>query len=314
MSRTLKDVCQQDYFPKRISIRSKNTTRQYLYAIENFSRFLGRPATLDDLDEDTLTAWLKSLMDSGLAIDTCREKVRRVTALWNWCAKRRLVHMFPTLTLPPAPDPVPVAWTEDELRRLFDSARRENKMIGGVPGWLWWPAWLTFIYCTGERFGAAIRLRWEWLDLQNAMATIPANVRKGGRKRGVYWLWPECVALLRQIQEPRRELVFPWDRCQAMYWSDFNRILKRAGLPTGRKYKTHGLRATHATMVAVLGGDPSKSLMHGDDRTTKRHYIDPTKLRPHKMKLPLPLAEMPSAEPPRMAEPDSRDLAELAWL
>jgi integrase len=271
----LRDVCESLYFPRRITIRSENTRRQYFYAIDQFGEFLGRPATIADLDDDQLTIWLSSLMDRGLSIYTCREKVRRITALWNWCARRGLVPKFPTLVLPAAEDPTPRAWTREELSRLFDAASHENQPIAGIPGWDYWPARMGWYWFTGERYGATRDLCWEWIDLDRAVATVPAKVRKGRRKTAVYQLPPVLVEMLRKIVEPRRELVFPWAKCEAMYWKDFGRILKRAGLPDHRR-KSHALRVSHATWLELSGEDASRSLLHGDSSTTQRHYIDKT--------------------------------------
>jgi integrase len=290
---TLWQWCEQVYFPRRISIRSANTKRQYRYALEDFAEFLGRQPTLADLDDDALTVWLSSLMDRGLAVDTCREKVGRITALWNWLAKRGSVPKFPTLQMPAASDPSPTAWTKDELVRLFDAASRENKPICGIPGWHYWPARLAWYWWTGERYGATRDLRWQWVDLDQAVAVVPAKIRKGRRKHATYHLPAPLVELLRKIELPKRELVFPWDRSEGMYWKDFGRILRRAGLPEKRR-KSQALRISHATWLEVMGEDATRSLLHGDRQTTQRHYLD-ARFKP-------PIAPLfDPREPPRAA-------------
>ncbi|MCX7701338.1 MAG: site-specific integrase, partial [Gemmataceae bacterium] len=112
------------------------------------------------------------------------------------------------------------------------------------------------------------------VDLSRGVCVIPPEVRKGRRKAGVYHLPPELAADLAAIKDPARELVFPWPMSDASYWKHWDRILKNAGLPTGRKFKTHCLRVTHASWRKRLGDDPTKSLMHSDPATTARHYLD----------------------------------------
>lgn len=287
---TLWGICLHDYFPKRLEIRSEETRRQYNGALRQFAKHLGRQPVPSDLNDDTVVAWVKAMQDAGGSIYSIRERLGRVLTLWTWLAKRRRVETFPTISRPSGPEPEPFAWTEGELAKLFDAASRENGDIAGIPGWLWWPAWLAFVFNTGERYGAARQLRWKWVNLETGVVTIPATVRKGGKKRGVYTLWPEVIALLRKIEHPKRDLVFPFPWHAGSYYNHFNRILKRAGLPHGRKQKTHCLRATHATMKTVLGVDASRALGHSDAATTRRHYIDVRHLPADNVRLPLPLA------------------------
>lgn len=279
--RILWDLCVADYFPLRPTIRSENTRRQYKIALASFGAQLGRDATLADLTDDALTRWLTWLLrlEPPLSVNTIRERIGRVQTLWSWLAKRGVLRKWPTVIKPPPVDPLPQALTEEQLRRLFASAAEERGKIGGVPADLWWRSFLGFVWNTGERKGAALCVRCEWLRLNEPTpsVSIPPGVRKGGRKWGVYVLWPELVPLLKTClaATPPRELVWPWDRCEGSYYTSYNRILRDAEIPVSRKTKTHGLRVSHATWLKVAGGDPTAQLMHGDSATTQRHYLDP---------------------------------------
>lgn len=287
---TLLHAAESFYFPRKISLRSNKTKIQYVYAFRAFSAHLHREATLADLDDDVVTVWSVALLNQGLSAFTVREKVGRITALWNWLARKRIVDKFPTVEKITAPVIQPVAWREDELRRLFDSARKERGRVGGVPADLWWVSHFAFMFCTAERKSAALSVRPEWLDLNNLTCAIPANVRKGGRKPAVYHLWPELADLLRKsiAAMPGRELVWPWDRCEVVYYSRWSRILADAGLPTGRHRKAHSLRCTAATMLAALGGDATRALGHSSPETTQKHYIDTRLMPPEQAKLCIP--------------------------
>lgn len=279
MNAPLWQICTDDYFPLRPSIRCDNTRRQYKIALESFAEQLGRAATLADLTDDSITRWMTWLLGlrPALSVNTVRERVGRVQTLWTWLAKRGVVRQWPTVCRPPAVDPLPVALTEDQLRRLFASAAKERGRIAGVPADLWWRSFLGFVWNTAERKSAVLAVRCEWIDLARAIATIPPASRKGGRKWGVYQLWPELLPLLGEClaATPPRELVWPWDKCEASYYTSYNRILRGAEIPVSRKTKTHGLRVSHATWLKVMGGDPTRQLMHGDAATTQRSYLDP---------------------------------------
>lgn len=277
--KNLWEICVRDYFPLRPSIRCDNTRRQYKIAIESFAVQLGHDATLTDLTDDSLTRWMTWLLDlqPPLSINTVRERVGRVQTLWAWLARRGVVRKWPTLIKPPPADPLPTALTEDQLRRLFASAAKERGRVGGVPADLWWRSFLGFVWNTSERKSAVLAVQCTWLDMTRGLVTIPPNVRKGGRKWGVYQLWPELLPLIQDClaSTPPRELVWPWDRCEGSYYTSYNRILRDAEIPVSRKTKTHGLRVSHATWLKVAGGDPTAQLMHGDSATTQRHYLDP---------------------------------------
>lgn len=285
---SLWSICETTYFPRRLSIRSPKTRLDYRYAIADFGRSLGRQATLADLDDDAVTVWIGRMLDCTASVYTVREKAGRVLALWRWLAARRLVDRFPTVRLPAAPEVSPLAWDRGDLARLFEAAAWEPGFIGPVLARHWWMAMLGFAWSTAERYGAIMALRWEWVDLQRGVVVIPAASRKGRLKPATYFLWPEVVAALAKIQTPPRELVFPWDRSESCYYKRWDRILRRAGLPKGRRRKTHSLRVSHATWTAVAGGDATRALMHSDPATTKRHYIDCRLLPPDPNRLFVP--------------------------
>ena len=284
----LLSVCTDYFFPRRLELRSEKTRKLYRLAIANFGRHLGHAATLADLDDDLVTVWVGAQLDEPGSIYTVRERLGRILSLWRFLAARGKVSVWPTVRRPPAPDPVPVALTRDELRALFDAAMYEPGRIAGIRAGWWWQTYLAFVWSTAERRSAALSLRWEHCDLATGIAVIPPEARKGRRKAGVYRLWPEVVALIERMKMPPRELVFPWPVSEGRYFHNYGRILERAGLPNDRKHKTHCLRCSHATWTEVLGGNASRALMHSDPATTARHYIDSRLLPPEPVRLFVP--------------------------
>jgi integrase len=281
--RTLLEICESEYFVLNLKIRSPHTIYQYGIALRCFARSLGHEPTTADLHDDAITLWMGRLLrqtDPPLSVNTVRERVNRVLALWTWLAKRTVGMRWPTVVKPPAPETLPTALSEDQLRRLFKSAGKERGTILGIPAELWWVSYLAFVYNTAERKTAALSVKVAWLDLEQGTATIPPGVRKGGRKWGTYRLWPESLPLLRACldADPRRELMWPWPKCKQSYYVSYDRILRDAGIPVDRWHKTHSLRVSHATWLKVVGGDPTRKLMHDSAETTERHYIDPRHL------------------------------------
>jgi integrase len=278
--RKLWDLCTGLLFVRRTRIRSEQTRRHYRYALNDFDAYLGREATEADLDDDVVTGWLCDMLrrcddpENGGSVETANSKVGRVLTLWRFLADRFEIRTRPTVELQEAPDPVPVALDEYELRRLFEAAHCQPKSIAGIPARYWWPALFGFFFSTSERRGATLALRWEWVDLRRKVVTIPARVRKGKRKPGTYRLWDEVVWLLQRIMHPRREMVFPWDKSDTSYFKRYGQILIDAGLPNDRRHKSQCLRVTHNTWVKVMTGQHSPLLQHGSIATSEQHYED----------------------------------------
>jgi integrase len=304
-SDTLWSLCQKVYFPRRANT-GEETQRQYRYSIASFGRFLGRDPVFADLDDNLLVGWQEQLRATKkgngdpLSAWTINEKVGRVRTLWTFLAQRRLVERFPTVLRLKTPELIPTALTHEQLGKLFQAADEMPGRIGGVRARHWWPAFLLFVWSTGERKGASLALRWEWVDFDRNLIVIPAHARKGGKKNGIYPLWPELAQLLDRIKEPKRELVFPDERCGTMYYKDWNKLLELAGIPADSKHKTQGLRVSHASWIKLMGGDPTEALMHGDVATTIRHYLDPRMSRAKKRLLFDPRQE---ASEPETANP-----------
>lgn len=276
MSESLLHVCETLYFPLQLRI-SEGTRYQYRHALRNYAQHLGRPATLADLTDDQITIWQSANLTSGLSAIYVREMAGRIATLWTWLAKRAKVPTFPTFAKPSVPESMPTALTEGELRRLFVSASKERGRIGGVDAGVWWTSFLAFVWNSAERKSAALAVKVAWLDFASGTCTIPPEVRKGGRKWGCYKLWPETLALVRECIDagPAREQVWPVDFCHESYYTRYDRILRDAEIPVDRRHKTHALRCSHATWLAVMGGDPTKALGHSDPNTARRHYLDP---------------------------------------
>jgi hypothetical protein len=303
VEQNLWSLCESQFFPRRRSIRSAKTRRAYRYSIAALSKHLGRDAQLSDLDDEVMEVWLTAELNRVKSVETARHRLAKILALWNWCAKRRLVPQFPTIERPRAPAPVPRAWQQDELARLFAAADLEGGLIGPVPARLWWRARLAFHWYTGERKGAVDVLRQEWCYLANdpPACVIPAEARKGGMKPAVYRLPPPLLEALRRIWEPVRELVFPWPHSEGKYYRDWNRLLIVASLPPGRKSKTQALRVSHASWKKRLGADASQSLMHSDPATTIRSYLDPRMSADDEKPLFIPWERSPPPSDPRAA-------------
>jgi integrase len=292
-------------FGRKANIRSDKTAKHYRYSINSFGKHLGRLPTEADLDDDSLIAWMGELQRGPGSTTTGRTYLERIRALWRFLNDRGEIGTRPSFSLPPIPEPTPLALDESQLRRLFESAVCRPGLVCGVPARYWWPALFGFVFCTSERRGATLALQWQWVDLNSRAVSFPAAVRKGGLKAATYRLWPEVVDLLERIAGSNRELVFPWEKSEATFYHHYGKILVDAQIPDDRRHKLQGLRVTHNTWTKVMTGRHSPLLMHSSSATSERHYEDKRYTVREAVKLLIPWRS------PAMAEAESAPVVAL---
>lgn len=120
----------EKYLSVRTKIRSPRTREHYRRSVRQFAAYLGREPTLSDLSDDSLSGFLLATVDAGYAPATANQRSKQLRALWNWAAKKRLVQEFPAFEDIDEPEPLPTAWSDDELRTLFAACTNQRGWIG----------------------------------------------------------------------------------------------------------------------------------------------------------------------------------------
>lgn len=262
------------YEPLKLRAASPNTRRLYGCTLSSFARFLGRPATLADLSDQTVSAYLLALHRQRLSPYTVAKQRWQLLALWRWAVQKGYVTNWPDVSPEPLPERIPQAWSRADLARLFAAIRQAPGSIAGVPAADWWETLHLVLWDTGERISAVIGLEWRDLDLARGYVLCRAENRKGRRRDRLYPLAADTIAALKKLSRVG-EYVFPWPYCLSYLWDRYNRLLSRAGLPTNRASKFHRMRRSVASHAKAAGLDATELLDHADPRTT-RAYIDPT--------------------------------------
>lgn len=249
------------------------TRRLYQFTIEAYGKFLGRPATLADLEELSVARFLiQRVRDRAVA--TAAKDRAQLRALWEFAARRRLVDTWPTIKTIRVPQRVPECWLTDEYQRLLASAAQEKTTIDGIPAALWWRALLLLAYDTGERITALTSIKWR--AVKSGAVLFVAEDRKGRRADVYREIGEATAATLEAIRGSRGpdDAVFPWPYCHTYLWTRLEIILKRGGLPAGRRDKFHKIRRTTASYYEAAGGSAQRLLDHSSPQTT-RAYLDP---------------------------------------
>lgn len=122
------------------------SAKSHRYALNSLARHLGREPHRDDLNRDTINAWLFAELSRGLDAHTVHSERRVLLALWRdafeegWCetapARVRKIKI---------PQRVPNAWTMEQIRQLLttiDSLRGRLKRQPQVSRCLFWRAYV----------------------------------------------------------------------------------------------------------------------------------------------------------------------------
>lgn len=258
------------YRPLRLRGRSPNTSRLYGCTLRAFGRWLGYPATVDDLTDLTISRYLEDR--AAIRSPFTAEKERtQLLSLWRFAADRGIVRDRPEVPPSILPERTVEAWSPDQMRSLLRAAAATRGMVGAVPAGAFWPALVLTLYDTAERISAILDTK--AADLRPPHLHVRAESRKGRRRDRLYTLSQETLDAL-AIFPADREMLLPWPFCRVYLWSRFADVVARAGLGTGRRARFHMIRRSVATAYAAAGGDATALLDHASPRTT-RSYLDP---------------------------------------
>lgn len=269
---TLTTFLETVYVPLRLRGRSPESVRLLRHAITQFSRWLDRPATLDDLDDLVVSQWLAAMAAKKSPNSVARER-SGILSLWNLAQGRGLVKLRPTVAPELIPQTTPRAFTADELGRLADSAAESRGWVGPVSAPVFFRALIAVGLETGERINAILHTpRHCW---NRPTLTVPAAIRKGRRQERVYELSPEACELVDAVTQHDGPTVFWWTASGTALRKRWKVITRRAGLGDGREVQFHALRRSTASHLAAAGLDATAFLGHSSDRITRRSYLDP---------------------------------------
>jgi len=260
-------------WPRKIGC-SPRTKNLYDISIRHFSRFLERPATLDDLNDETVCAFV-SYRTTVVNGHTAAKERTNLLVIAEYAAKKRHIPEFLDIPRVPVVWPTPTALRIEQFNRLLDACQRMRGTIKGAPARIWWRAYLLLSVVTGERTEAMLSLRWEWLG-SDGWLRVPADARKGRKKAMQYRLPSKVVEEIEALRQSGNPLIFDRAFCKGTFYLHYDKLLHWADLPTGRRMKSQALRRTFASYVKMLGGDSTAALDHESAATTKRHYNDPT--------------------------------------
>lgn len=280
-AQSLASVLEHEFFISEFTtVRDEKTRKHYRRAVRWLGESHGMPATVEMLTDKgvrRVMMWLESTLgQSPATVNTTR---KFLMALARWLRDEGRLAKMPRVPKAVEPYTPPESLTTDQLASLWQAALTATGEIGGAPAAVWWP---TLLWCEADaaiRAGELRSLQWGWIDIRSGIVRVPWIARKGKRRGEVYRLGAETLAWLAKLQPFTRRTptskVFG-DVTDARYYAEWDRMQERAGLPLGRRWKTHCLRRTVATLAVIAGADPSRVLRHSSPNVAWESYVDPT--------------------------------------
>lgn len=273
------------YIAHKLATASEKTHYRYRYSIDLFAQCLGREPMLTDLRDEVIgvvIGWIQKRRRPRLSAATASKFRDCILAAWRFGARKGIVAHWPDVPDVKEPVRIPVAWTKDELAKLWSYISRMPGELCGISASDWFCSLHAVLWDSGARIGETMQLRWENVDLSGGWVTMKAETRKGGLSDKLSKLHPSTVELLDRIRFPERKIVWPWPYHETYLWKHYGEILRRAGLPDGRERKFHCMRKSCASHItAIVNEAAAQSAMgHADIRMTRGVYIDPKIARP----------------------------------
>lgn len=269
----LRVVFEDRYRPERISTRSDQTRKHYRLALENLDAFLGWSACLADLTDQNVAGMMAWLVETGRSPRTANNRRDYLLTFWRWCARKKLVDEWPDVDPLKIPDTMPSTWSREQLTQLLYACANQTGRIGGVEASFWWVAMHLFLWDSGERTGALLKLEWQHFDATSSTMYVPGDVRKTG-KQALYDLKPKTVAAFEAIRPPERRLIFEMPFCLGSFYNRYTKLLKLAGLTHGRHDKPQKMRRSFASHLEAAGGNATEALQHSNRSMTVNSYLD----------------------------------------
>jgi integrase len=249
-----------------------NTVAQYVIAADLFERWAGGPVRLDELDERSVSAWLRDY-SSKVSPSTVRSKRNQLLALWRAAAADGLcegpTHRVRGVRVPRLPVE---AWTIDEVVALLGACRglvRRHRC--GLPRSAWWDLAIRVAWDTGLRWGDQIELPVAAVSVDGA---VWWSQSKTGRVVSCRLSPTTTAALAASLAACPRDLVTPWPASHNTFGDQLERIVARAGVRPGT---WKWLRRSSGSYVELAApGRGGEHLGHAPgSRIFADHYASP---------------------------------------
>ena len=250
---------------------ASNSAYQLSRTISLFGEFLKAEPTVQDLTPETVNNFLASLALTHSPRTVAGHRIN-LLGIWRFLAECGACEAPRQIRHCRKPDPMPVAWTLDELRTLLAAAEKAvGTMEDGTAKSVYWSAIIRVAY------DSALRRSDLWLIRQDQIrsdGTIVLRQHKTGFAHHPR-LSPKALALIRQIMH---DPPLAWQTSNIrQFYTEWKRLVRAAGIRPGCLQQ---IRRTAATWLAKEHPDQVQRFLGHRSESMKRHYVDLSIARP----------------------------------
>ena len=206
--------------------------RQLVISADLLERWAGGPVRLDQLNEQTVSAWLRDY-SATVRPATVRAKKAAILALWRAAADEGLAEdpVARRVRRVRVPERVVQAWTKEEVERLLKAAATlPRRHRCGLRRSAWWDLAIRVAWDTGLRWGDLVALRADALGPDGNGVVVQS---KTGRAITVRLSQGTLEALRASLAACPRDLVCPWPASGETFRAQVHRLVARAGIRAG---------------------------------------------------------------------------------
>jgi len=207
------------------------TIRQYQIVADLFERWAGGPVRLDELDETSVSAWLRDYATTAKP-HTVRSKKNQILALWRAAADDGLASepSARRVRRVRCPEQVVDAWTKAEVEQLLRTAAGlPRRHRSGLSRAAWFDLAIRVAWDSGLRWGDLVALR---VDSVQPDGTTVVQSKTG--KAVTFRLSPTTLeALAATLAACPRRLVCPWPASHETFNDQVRTLVAKAGIRAG---------------------------------------------------------------------------------
>lgn len=273
----IKPVTLRDWCARYTLHRALGTKSAYVLGrtVNLFDAFLGRQSTIADLCEDTASKWIAWLetvyapsTKSGRYSARTRAGLRgNLICLWRYLAEEKEIPWPGRIRRAPKPEPQPIAWTLDELRKLRVAALAATGVIAnsGASRSLYLVTLLDTAYESGLRRGDLWRLG-QSNFMEHGIIVLRQNKTGSPHEPQIN---PDTLRRIRSLPGAY-PLKWPGDeKCFYECWRIW--MIRPSGVRPGVLQQ---LRRTGATQLESIRPHETQRYLGHKTPDMKKHYID----------------------------------------
>lgn len=210
----------------------QSTIDQYVISADLFERWAGHPVRLDELDERSVSEWLRDYAATQKPA-TVRSKRVAILALWRGAADDGLCEdpVGRRVRRCCVPESVVEAWTKAEVEQLLVAAAKLPRWHPcGLRRSEWWPLAIRVAWDSGLRWADQIAVK---VASVRPDGFVSVQQNKTGKVSTFQFSESTMKALRESLERCPRSLVIPWTVSGETFRDQVTALVRKAGIRTG---------------------------------------------------------------------------------